>query len=201
MAPTVAGLLGMPVPRHSQGRFVAALFDADTSRAAVDANAALAEAAQRSGMGPDLFRTLEHWQWKDLYYQQHALLAQFLSSPEVNARASLDALDSSDATRSQLLAASDDGSSAAYRMLIDSLDALFRQQRDDTSLHLSANWFVAAFILGCIMLLIIFAMQLRNFCDPLIVLLPQGQRDSTTPGGHPRLPSRRRIRTSPSCSS
>ena len=54
------------------------------------------------------------------------------------------------------------------------LHSLFVSSRASASGAASArNQFVALFILGLILLLVIFAMQLQTFCDPLIVLLPR----------------------------
>ena len=53
--------------------------------------------------------------------------------------------------------------------------------RDEASNGTSArNQLVATFILGLILLLVLFAMQLQTFCDPLVALLPRSVGWTTT---------------------
>ena len=55
-----------------------------------------------------------------------------------------------------------------------SLHDLAARMRTQASQATSArNQFVAFFLLGLILLLALFAMQLQTFCDPLIVLTPR----------------------------
>jgi len=70
VAPTIAAMLRVPVPRHSAGTYIMPIFDAE---------ATLAEGAASGG------HALRTWQWKDLYQQRHAEIKGFLSHPEVAA--------------------------------------------------------------------------------------------------------------------
>ena len=171
LAPSIAGLLGVPVPRHSQGRFIPALFDDDEAQGYGTEAAYAAVQAKSEAMGSQLFRRLAYWQWKDLYYQQHAFVANFLVNPEVNSRGMLDALDSDpDTIAAKELAEGKEASAASYSQLVAGLDELYAGSRNGASSATSArNSFVAFFILGLILLLVLFAMQLQTFCDPLII--------------------------------
>ena len=84
VAPTIAAMLRVPVPRHSAGTYIMPVFDAE---------ATLAEGAASGG------HALRTWQWKDLYQQRHAEIKGFLSHPEVAAEASLTSLDGERATK------------------------------------------------------------------------------------------------------
>jgi len=173
VAPTVAALLGVPVPRHSQGDFVTALFDADDAQGHTTDAAYAAVAAKAVSMGSQLFRRLETWQWKDMYYQQHSFVSNFLLNPGVNNRAALDGLDTNDVTRN-LLQVAQGGSASAYQQLTAELVSLFLSQRDSaSSLTSTRTQCVAAFILILVFGLVMFAMQVQTFCDPLVVFTPR----------------------------
>lgn len=66
---TVAALLQVPVPRHSQGTVASGHFDR------ADASTAGAEDS------PSGFN-IKAWQWRDLYYQRRAFVTEYLEHPE-----------------------------------------------------------------------------------------------------------------------
>ena len=68
IAPTIAALLGVPTPRHSQGHYIRALFDGDAAEGQTTEAGYAAVDAQRAAMGWQLFRGLEMWQWRDAYH-------------------------------------------------------------------------------------------------------------------------------------
>ena len=173
VAPTISALLYQPVPRHSQGRFITALFDRnDAVGLTSDAQYAMVE-TMRISMGQQNFRRLDTWQWRDYYHQQHAWNAAFLANPIVNERAELDLLDSSQ-VQSDLRAVAEGGSAAAYMQMTASLETLSTTMRlQAASATAARNQFVAAFLLGLILLLALFALQLQTFCDPLVVFIPK----------------------------
>ena len=177
VAPTISALLAMPVPRHSQGAFIPALFDHDEAKGYPTDDEYSDVRTRRDSMGPHLFRQLETWMWRDMYHQQHAFISNFFSSPDVNKRALLDDLDTNPVTTELLeLAEQEPGDASAYSELLDSLTTLRDKARNDAASGTSArNQLVATFILGLVMLLVLFAMQLQTFCDPLVVLLPSGR--------------------------
>jgi len=169
---TIAGLLGVPVPRHCQGAFIEALFDASEA-APFDAAMEAAGVELVGLLGAHSYRTLRWWQWQDLYYQRHAFADQYLLNPDVNRRGDLDSLDTAVATTSLLEAADNRGDASAYQQLLVELERLLQRARNQASVSSATrNQFVAAFILLLIMVLIIFAMQIQTFCDPFVFLIP-----------------------------
>ena len=119
-------------------------------------------------MGHQLFRSLEWWQWRDLYWQQHAFVANFLLNPDVNSRTSLDDFDTSATVGALRTAAETQNDATAFMNLNDELHALYLLQRDEASSGTqSRNQFVAAVFLALVLLLVLFVMQLQTFCDPL----------------------------------
>ena len=169
---TMAGLLGVPVPRHCQGTYVEAVFDASAA-APFDAVAEAAGNELRTVQGIYAYRSLTHWQWEDIYYQRHAFTDQYLLNPDVNRRAELDALDTKASTSSLLEAASTSGDATAYKQLLTDVQGVLDAARDASARASGLrNQCVAAFILLLVFALAVFAMQIQTFCDPLVVLIP-----------------------------
>ncbi len=96
VAPSVAALLGVPVPRHSQGSFIADAF-----------------VPAPSPPPPPGGGALSRWQWRDLYHQRHAVTSAFLLNPGVNDRRALDELDVAPPTAAALATATASNSSDA----------------------------------------------------------------------------------------
>jgi len=169
---TIAGLLNVPVPRHCQGTFIEAIFD--SSRAApFDPVADVSGSALLTTLGPHGYRRIEHWQWKDLYFQRHAWADQFLLHPDVNRRSELDSLDTRSDTGSLLAAAeaNPSPSAGAYKELFHGVNRLLTDARDaSASSNAMRNQAVALFILVLVLSLVFFAMQVQTFCDPLVVV-------------------------------
>jgi len=165
-------LLGVPVPRHCQGTYVEAVFDASAA-APFDAVAEAAGNELRTVQGIYAYRSLTHWQWEDIYYQRHAFTDQYLLNPDVNRRAELDALDTKASTSSLLEAASTSGDATAYKQLLTDVQGVLDAARDASARASGLrNQCVAAFILLLVFALAVFAMQIQTFCDPLVVLIP-----------------------------
>ena len=120
VAPTIAAMLRVPVPRHSAGTYIMPIFDAE---------ATLAEGA---ASGEHALRT---WQWKDLYQQRHAEIKGFLSHPEVAAEASLTSLDGERATKDNVAKETTDG----WRGALYTLEAMFDTARAGASAAHSAR--------------------------------------------------------------
>ena len=124
-------------------------------------------------MGPHLFRRLDAWLWRDYYHQQHAFVAGFLATPGVNERGELDKVDET-TLRSNLIVRGERGHASAYVELVDAVREVYFAMRLQAARATSVrNQFVAIFLLGLILLLACFAMQLQTFCDPLIVFVPR----------------------------
>jgi len=160
------------VPRHCQGTYVEAVFDASAA-APFDAVAEAAGNELRTVQGIYAYRSLTHWQWEDIYYQRHAFTDQYLLNPDVNRRAELDALDTKASTSSLLEAASTSGDATAYKQLLTDVQGVLDAARDASARASGLrNQCVAAFILLLVFALAVFAMQIQTFCDPLVVLIP-----------------------------
>ena len=173
LAPTVSALMYMPVPRHSIGKYITAAFDRDEAIGLTSDAAYAAISAREALMGPHLFRRLDAWLWRDYYHQQHAFVAGFLATPGVNERGELDKVDET-TLRSNLIVRGERGHASAYVELVDAVREVYFAMRLQAARATSVrNQFVAIFLLGLILLLACFAMQLQTFCDPLIVFVPR----------------------------
>ena len=73
VAQTVAALLRVPVPRHSQGSFIEDAFDGSSAEPSASTNA-----TGRQLQSEATPWTLALWQWRDLYYQAHAVASGYL---------------------------------------------------------------------------------------------------------------------------
>ena len=157
VAPTLSALLGVPVPRHSQGTFIEALFDVSESEP-FDVGDSAASSATRG--------SIDTWQWKDLYHQRHAFTSSFLLHPDVGNRAVLDDLDTDPGTVALLDSASDE---QAYKQLFTDVQAVLTGARREAVRASSIrNQFIATFVLILALALAVFAMQV---CTPEMALL------------------------------